>query len=286
MKGFMKLMSSPEFWDEVRKVINDYITLVKAELHERWEKWPLDLTKREVHEVVGALMARQVTLAVHLAEAPSIWNGHIAPLILRTMTDNHINLAWIFNDPLDRSRKFIFHGLGQEKLHIEHYKAKLSADGHDPKEDPDVKLREEWLNSQRYSFMTEVNIGSWSGIDTRKMAEEAGCIDLYNYAYAPFSAATHNMWHHVAKYNLVPCPDPLHRYHKIPVILDVGIDIDYVYRAAKYVEKAFNLFDEKTSVKVDVPSAFETLAHAIERLDEMMESAESTTAEVPSEPPE
>src|ERR1044071_7099807 len=113
MKGFMKLMSSAEFWDEVRKVINDYITLVKTELHERWEKWPLDLTKREVHEVVGALMARQVTLAVHLAEAPSIWNGHIAPLILRTMTDNYINLAWIFNDPLDRSRKFILHGLGQ-----------------------------------------------------------------------------------------------------------------------------------------------------------------------------
>src|SRR5947209_6685006 len=83
-----------------------------------------------------------------------------------------------------------------------------------------------------------------------------------------------------AKYNLVPCPDPLHRYHKVPVILSVSIDIDYLYRAAKYVRKAFDLFDEKTSVKVNTPSAFEALAQNIERLDEMLESAANTTDEL------
>ena len=32
-------------------------------------------------------------------------NGHIAPLILRCMTDAHITLAWILNDPQERAKK-------------------------------------------------------------------------------------------------------------------------------------------------------------------------------------
>lgn len=278
-------MSELNLWDDIEKIVSNYVYLVKEELHERWQKWPLDLSKREMHEVIGALLARQVTLAVQLANAPTIWNGHIAPLILRSMTDNYINLAWIFGDPLDRARKFIMHGLGQEKLQLEHYKARLSADGQDAENHPIAKRMEEWLNTQRYSFLTEVNVGSWSGIDARKMAEEAGCIDLYNYAYAPFSAATHNMWHHVAKYNLVPCPNSLHRYHKIPVARSEGIDIDYLYRGAKYVNKAFQLFDERTTVKADSPSALDSLVQAIDEFNERVRSEvpanETSTDESP-----
>jgi len=256
-------MSNENVWEEIEQIVSTYVQAVRLELHERWETWTLDLAKRELYEVIGALLARQVTMAIQLAEAPSIWNGHIAPLILRSMTDNYINLAWIFGDPLERARKFILHGLGQEKLHIEHFKAKLKADGKDAEKDSIVQQREEWLNTQRYTFLTEVNVGSWSGMDARKMAEEADCVDLYNFAYAPFSAATHNMWHHVAKYNLAPCPNPLHRYHRIPIVRSESSDIDYVYRAAKYVQKAFTLFDQKTGVQTSSASAFDNLDQAI-----------------------
>jgi hypothetical protein len=264
-------MNNMDFWKKVEVAIAKYVEMLKAELHTRWEKWPLDLSKREMYEVVGALMARQATLATQLAVSPSIWNGHVAPLILRSMTDNYINLAWIFGDPLDRSRKFMLHGLGQEKLQLEHQKARLTREGKDADNDPLIKEWESWLNTQRYTFLTEVNIGSWSGIDTRKMAEEADCIDLYNYAYTSFSTATHNMWNHVAKYNLVPCSSALHRHHRIPVILDVTPDLDYVYRAAKYVKKVFRLFDEKTGISVEVPSAFNTFVQDVNELSKMLE---------------
>ena len=265
-------MNNTDFWKEVDVVIANYVETVKTELHIRWEKWPLDLSKREMYEVIGALMARQVTLAIHLAISPSIWNGHVAPLILRSMTDNYINLAWIFGDLSDRSRKFMLHGLGQEKLTLEHQKARLTKDGKDAENDPLIKEWEEWLNTQRYTFLTEVNIGSWSGIDTRKMAEEADCIDLYNYAYTPFSAATHNMWNHVSKYNLARCPNALHRHHRIPVILSLNPDLDYVYRAAKYVRKVFRLFDEKTGINVDTPSAFKTFVQSMNELEKILEA--------------
>ena len=109
-------MSEESDFGQIEQIIRTFIEQSRIELKERWEKWTIDLAKNEVHEVVGALLARQVTLARQMAECPPIWNGHIAPLILRAMTDVYISLAWVLNDPVDRSRKFVVYGLGQAKL--------------------------------------------------------------------------------------------------------------------------------------------------------------------------
>ena len=248
-------MDTEQAHREIEKIVGDYIRATRAELQARWEAWKLDLCKHEMHEAIGALMARQVSLANQLALSPYAWNGHIAPLVLRSMADTYITLAWIFQDPFERSRRFIHHGLGQEKLLLEHRKDILRKEGKDEKTDPVVKATEAWIDSQQFTFLTEVNIGSWSGLDTRKMAEEAGCLDLYRYSYQPFSAATHSMWHHVSRYNLRQCENPLHRYHWVPHDPDLSSDPDYWYRAAKYVAKTWDLFDRKTSIKVSTPSS-------------------------------
>ena len=91
-------MSDQYIWKEILKIVDNYNQMVRAELLNRWKKWQLDLTNPEIYEVVGALVARQVTLATQLASTPSIWNGHVAPLILRTMVDTYITLAWIFEN--------------------------------------------------------------------------------------------------------------------------------------------------------------------------------------------
>lgn len=254
------------FWNATDVIVQNYVQEVNDELSERWKAWSLDLSQREMYEVIGALLARQVTLAAQLAISPSIWNEHVAPLILRSMVDNYINLAWIFCDSLDRARKFIQYGLGQEKLQVEHLKARLSAENQDANEYPEVKYREDWINAQQYTFLTEVNIGSWSGIDTRTMADQAGCLEFYNRAYQPFTSATHNMWNHVGKYNLVICPNPLHRYHAMPTVRSLPPDINFVLEAAFYVEKAFALFDEKTSSTVNTPSAYQKFMQGLDQL--------------------
>jgi len=246
-------------WEEVDEIISGYVDAVRSELAARWEHWQLELSKPELHEVVGALMARQVTLATQLACSPGIWSAHTAPVLLRAMTDVHITLAWILINPLERSRRFVAHGLGQQKLILEHRKAELTANGEDAALDTCVQWTEAWINAQRFTFLTEVNVGSWTEVSVRDMAEEAGCSDLYRYAYTPFSAAAHSMWHHVSRLNLQVCENPLHRYHKVPVDPDLTPDPDYLYRAAKYVEKTFNLFDRTFSVQSGAPSAFEKL---------------------------
>lgn len=261
-------------WKQIEELVEGYVENARAELAARWSGWHLDLTRPELHEVVGALMARQVTLATQIALSPGIWNAHTAPVLLRSMTDAYITFAWILKDPVERSQKFVLYGLGQHKLVLEHRKEALTAEGTDPAQDPLVKASEAWLNAQRFGFLTEVNVGSWAGITVREMAEDAGCLDLYRYAYNPFSAATHNMWHHISRLNLQTCENPLHRYHSVPADLEFGVDPDYLYRAAKYLDKTFKLFDKTFAVQTGIPSALEKLRVELTRFNSPPSSAE------------
>ena len=248
------------------RIVIGYQKRLYDEIENRIGRWPVDLTKREVHEVVGGLLARQATLGIQLASSPGIWNGHVAPLILRTMVDTFITLAWIIEDPVDRARKFILYGLGQAKLEIEHRSELLKKSGRDLGQDPVVQLKKAWLDSQRFSFLTEINLGSWSGISTRKMAEQSGCLDIYRHAYTPFSAATHSTWEHVARYNLVHCESPLHRHHRIPWVYPDAPDVDYLYRGAKYVEKTFRRFEAAFQLDPPEDTALAFLEAEIDKL--------------------
>jgi Family of unknown function (DUF5677) len=249
----------PPIFDDVEKMVEEFVANAQMELQARCDAWELDVADREIHEVVGALLARQVTLAIQIARNPLLWNGHAAPVLLRAMADVYISLAWIFGDPGERSKKFILYGLGQLKLHLERRKAIRGDDPPDPQEEALIRHEEEWMESQRISILTDVDLGSWSDLNTRKMADEAGCLDFYEQVYVPFSGAAHSMWQHVGRYNTKTCLNPLHRIHRVPCIPDTGIDPDYLHLAAKYMRKTFALFDDKTGVKVDVPSAYEVL---------------------------
>ena len=252
---------------EVMAIVDDLVHGLRAELHARWDAWDLDLTKPHLHEVIGGLMGRQVTLATQLAQSPLTWNGHVAVLILRAMTDAYITLAWVFQDPEKRTDNYVKYGLGQRKLWLEHVKADLAKKGEkEPAKNPFVKAFTEQLNADRYEHITEVSVGSWSERSARQMAEDAGCLDLYRLAYTPFSAAVHSMWSHIANYNLRRCRNPLHQFHRVPEDPDLEPDIDYVYRAAKYVAKTFDLFDRETGVSVETPSSFGSFVSALRHL--------------------
>jgi hypothetical protein len=274
----------------IEELIKSFVDETHLELIQRWEKWTIDLSENEIYEVVGALLARQVTLAIQIAQCPQIWNGHIAPIILRAMADVFISLAWVLKDPLDRSRKFILYGLGQAVLQLEHRKAQIVGREPSPEEKQLLEASEEWINSQRFSFLVDVSVGSWSGIPTRQMAEEAGFLDFYNYVYNPFSACTHSMWHHVARYNLIQCANPLHKYHKVPADPELPTDLHNFYLAGKYLEKTFRVFDEKFSIQIEIPSAHKHLCEGLNKIfvstDVERETGKSARAETENTEPD
>lgn len=252
-------MTEDVAFDQLEDVLKRFIARANEELSLRWDQWAIDLSHNEFREVAGSLLARQVTLATHLATNPLVWNVDVAPIILRAMADVYITLAWVLRDPIGRSKQFIHYGLGQEKLQLEHRHADL--DRREPMEGEleHLKMVENWINSQRAIFLTDVNVGSWSGISTRRMAEEAECLDFYNYVYTPFSACAHSMWHHVARYNLKQCQNPLHQLHGVPYVPDQLIDLYYMYLGAKYLHKTFSTFDIATSISIEGQSAYDIL---------------------------
>lgn len=265
-------MDTEQLKINITSTVESYIENIYTELKDRWNNWEKDLTQKELYEVVGGILSRQVAIMTNFASSSNLWNGDIAPLILRSMADNYINLAWILKDPLKRSQQFILHGLGQAKLTLEHRRKQLELDGIDPKNDPSIDATDEWINSQRYTFFTEVNLGSWSGLNTRVMAEEAGCIDFYNHVYQPFSSASHNMWNHISRYNLIQSDNPLHKFLLIPSVHKFDPDIWYFELGAKYVEKLFVLFDKNFNHTQKSKSSYDIVFTEINNIKEKIKS--------------
>ena len=230
---------------DARELVEKYEGYLIDTFEKLWGQIKVEPDKLEAFSVVGALLSRQVTLSIELARAPSAWNGHSAPLFLRAMTDLYIALAWILGDLAGRSKMYIMHGLGEEKLLLEQYKQEVEeskARGEDAAEISQiVEAKSAWINFQRREFFVEVNLGHWAPLNYREMAIEAGCESLYKFAYKPFSQAAHNMWPHVSVYNSRICENPLHRNHLVPELLEVPLDLDYLYRSMKYVDKTYNL---------------------------------------------
>lgn len=206
------------------KILENYIVNIGDDLTLRWNEWVKDLNQTEVYEVIGGLISRQVSITKEFASNPNLWNPNIAPILMRSLIDNYINFSWILLDPVERSRKFIFFGLGQEKLLLEHRK-KAQAEISDNDNQMIIEAMENWINSQNYDFLTVVNVGSWSEKSVREMAIETGEQELYNYSYQSFSSATHNMWNHISKFNLEHSENPLHRYTKVPAIFNFTPDL-------------------------------------------------------------
>jgi hypothetical protein len=246
------------------RIARKFAETARAELDARWTAWKLDLADSEVHEVVGALLARQVTLARTIISNPGTWTPHAAPVLLRAMADVRISLDWILGSPNVRATRYIEYGLGQMKLEMEHRKAVVDKDNPDQEQQLLIEYEQAWIDEQRFHFLTTVDLGAWSGITTRAMAEEAGCLEFYNYVYTPFSAATHSMWHHVGRLNVKTCTNPLHRYHRVPCDDEMPLDFTFPHLAAKYLAESFASFDDAMKITVNVPSAYETYSDAID----------------------
>jgi len=255
-----------EFKNRLTDVIKDYVSTVEEEFRHLWNSWEIDIANREVHEVIGAIIARQISIATHFVISTNNWNHEIAPIILRSMADNYINLAWILKDPLERSRKFIVYGLGQEKLAMELRKNQLKEEMLDFENDLGVKTSKQWIDVQQYDFLTSVDVGRWSKKSVHDMAVEADCKDFYNYVYQPFSSATHNMWNHIGKHNVKISDNPLHRFFLIPFISEKETEFHYPELAAKYVNKCFVAFHDKFKTERYKTIALEVLYLKYEEL--------------------
>jgi len=244
---------SESFFGFLSKTVKEYIRAVHSAFDARIDKWDIDVFDKEANEVVGGLLARQVSLATTVAQSPASWNMHLLPVVLRCMADVYITFCWIAKDVKQRSRQFIEYGLGQEKLAIEKHREAWGSES-DP--DPDVvesiRIREELLDAERYRFLLPVNLGSWSEMSIRDMAIEVGEKQFYDLVFTQFSACLHSTWQHIWRMNLHPCANPLHMGHRVPWDPNLPPEPEMFTNSAKYLCKTFAKFDS-TFLSKDTP---------------------------------
>ncbi|SHG85421.1 DUF5677 domain-containing protein [Flagellimonas flava] len=245
------------------KSLKSIISLSLERLESRWNSWEIDATKITIYEVTGAMVARQISLAKSFSNNPQAWNNDLAPLIMRAMVENIINLKWILKDPLVRSRKFVEWGIGNEKLQVEKRVREIEESGGNPDEDLATESNIAWIDFHRYTFLTEVNLGSWSGKSVRQMSIEAECKDFYDLVYDPFSNNSHSSWNHIGKFNVQISENPLHRFLRTPYVDSGHIDPFYAELSMKYLSMVFDTFESKYFPDINEKSILELFQETI-----------------------
>lgn len=229
------------------QIIETYTTNIQKELVDRWNLTYSTDNTQYLYEVIIGLLSRQVSLNIYFAHSPRIWNDDIGTIILRSIVENIINIKWILhNDSDNRAKLFVDHGLSQEKLQIEHTKSQLDQlEGTDRDKLNDfIERSEKRLNQEKYTFLTDVNLGSWCGKSIRFIAEEAGLKDFYDQYFVPFSNSAHGTWNHIISYSLKRSSNPLQQLRRRPIFRDLDTDIKYIELIANFMNYSFEAFDE------------------------------------------
>lgn len=239
--------------DEYSEVVERLLAAAKIESRAAEKIILAKFYSNNESQVICALLARQYRLLWTVLNSPAAQNHDAAPMFLRSMADAYINIAYILKSPHDHATLFIRYGLGDEYLQYEQRKeAARAIDDAERRKEHEVFADQllGWIESQIATWAIDVNLGSWSGKNTREMAIEAGEEDFYRFVYKPFSACIHSTWGHVGKYNVLPCNEPLHKFHLVGNYSDPIFDSDYVLLSIKYFQKTLD--------KINLSLAFNT----------------------------
>ncbi|HOI55945.1 MAG TPA: DUF5677 domain-containing protein [Phycisphaerae bacterium] len=233
-----------------------------------------DLYAPERDEVLFGLISRAIRLFVLIAEDPNLWARDTAGIMLRCLADTVITFAYLVRAGTDEDfRLFVQYGEGQAKLLMLHlqdsYPLDRSLDGRTSKAIAD-----------ELGFFTPelipIELGSWSKMDTRKLAQKAGFERLYRLVFNPTSSDVHGTWLSLKHSNLLRCGEPLHRFHRLPAYVDPPVFVNTLIAAQELIlECAAVGVEDLNYPEIDPPfhSLDEFLATGTEPSDAEQEGA-------------
>lgn len=250
-------MEEQEFYAKIADTTLKYRELLKNELDERWKLVCNNLSLTAEYEVVFGLVSRQCSFVNEMSYSPLIWNELILPVIMRCMVENYLNISYILKKPDERAKLFIKKGLSTETLMLERVKT------NENKTEIDAQFiagTENWINQQSFTFLNEINVGGWKEVkefsDVRETSIKADEKDYYDLFYDVCSSATHSTWNYIAKKNMKICENPLHKNHRIPIILEPEIDIALFLILTKILKDTFDKIDNHYKLNINLESSF------------------------------
>lgn len=141
-----------------------------------------------------------------------IGTGILGRLGLRTILEAHISLRYLLHkDDPELWKKWRSYGAGQAKLNALRFDELM-----DPPKHINQSTIEAIAGEDLWEEFLNIELGSWSGLDLRKISEKAGVKDAYDAHYSWTSGYSHGAWGPVRESCFETCGNPLHRLHRYP----------------------------------------------------------------------
>jgi hypothetical protein len=169
-------------------------------------------------EVLLGLACRIYRLTVQVVSFLPNWTEDIGQVFLRMAVESYIIWKWLREKGTeDDFKSFYEHGLGQQKLYMEHLNSYLEAQGLTPEEVAEMNPGLNFLKKHKMPDFIPVNVGNAWKKDLRKISEEAGVKALHSLIFGPTSSVVHGMYDSIDRYYLRQCFNPFHCLHRVPL---------------------------------------------------------------------
>jgi len=165
-----------------------------------------------------------------------ISEGILGRLGLRTILETHINLRYLLSkDKEELWKKWRVYGAGQAKLNALRFDVDMDAPRH-----IDIESVEQIAGEDVWEEFLTINLGSWSGLDLRKISENAGLKPTYDQHYSWVTGYSHGSWAQVRETCYQTCGNPLHRLHRYPERSSLP---DVIFDAVQLVDEVLSDLD-------------------------------------------
>lgn len=160
-----------------------------------------------------------------------VGTGVLGRLGLRTILEAHISLRYLLTkDQPELWKKWRVYGAGQAKLNALRFDELMDAPKH-----IDQSTIEAIAGEDIWEEFLNIELGSWSGLDLRKLSEKAEVKDAYDAHYSWASGYSHGTWGPIRESCFDTCGNPLHRLHRYPrlkglpdTVFDAGLLVNSV----------------------------------------------------------
>ena len=177
--------------------------------------YPMGLHKPVRREILLGLLCRMYRLVVQQISFPVNWTEDFGKIFVRMLVESYIYYSWLSTKGTTEDfAKFYEHGLGQQKLYMEHLSSYFQE--HGIKEDECGNIGADFLRNHKMPMFVPVNVGNPLGKNLLDLAADCDCAEIYALLYGPCSSAVHGMYDTLDNHYLRVCVNPFHGGHRIP----------------------------------------------------------------------
>jgi hypothetical protein len=200
-------IAKPAVVPVTRTAISDLV----EKLEEHWQGTHSTTSVDARHDSVFGIAFYALRLIDELLGV-GVRNGILGRLGLRTLLEAYVSIHYLLHkDDEALWKKWRAYGAGQAKLNALRFDTDI-----DPPKFINIEWIEQIAGEDIWEEFLNIALGSWSGLDLRKLSEQSGCKDQYDTHYSWTSGYVHGTWGPVREAAFTTCGNPLHRMHRYP----------------------------------------------------------------------